>query len=588
MGLSAVTDNVIANVIISRDDNVDFTIAGGANQNFEASITGEDATSFSALTTTAVTTTVLENSSVDWVDELDPAVSIGYDSVNQRLSFQVDRTVLGSGTSADFTSFTAYGSADQTGTNGLGLRNADNAPEVPIRGGEVLHGDSFVATGEEIQPNDKRYGISVQYNSDLQNFTIASGTTGEAIAGKGAIGVSEEQKASNIQIGRYALNENGVRTEQPYDVDAVIIGNGDNSLFGVGSTKNDFLFSAGTGLKATSAEAVGATANEPLSNVFKLSSQTGDNVFNVSVNGINGIIEVPATSYVGTTLADALETRINQIVDPTTGETIGGVRVTYNSETNNFKFSTGTTGSDSTIKVKGSARLGLADVPLGVGSVPEIYNLVQATNADGAALYVDANGEVVTNAPDPIVDGYFPLYIDEGELTFDKTGKLLSPKNLVHYEKQEEGFSIALDIDFSTSTQLAQPFSVLTVEQDGFTSGRLDGIEIDSSGTIRANYTNGQNNPLGKIVVANFNNQNGLKQIGNATYTETAVSGTPQVGEAGSEGFGNILSGSLERSNVDITEELVNLITAQRNFQASAKAIETTTGLTQTIINIRM
>ena len=582
------SSTVITDVIISRDDNKDFELKGGAAQNFRASIAGEDSSSFNALTTTAVTTTVLQHSSVDWVDELDPAVSIGYDTTNQRLSFQVDRTVLGSGTSADFTSFTAYGSADQTGTNGLGLRNADNAPEVPIRGGEVLHGDSFVATGEEIQPNDKRYGISVEYNSELQNFTIASGTTGEAIAGNGAIGVSQDQKASNIQIGRYALNENGIRTEQPYDVDAEIIGNGDNSLFGVGKTKNDFLFTAGTGLKATSAEAVGATANEPLSNVFKLSSQTGDNVFNVSVNGINGIIEVPATSYVGTTLAEALEKRINQIVDPSTGETIGGVRVTYNSETNNFKFSTGTTGSDSTIKVKGSARLGLSDVPLGVGSVPEIYNLVQATNAEGAALYVDANGEVVTNAPDPIVEGYYPLYIDEGELTFDKTGKLLSPKNLVHYEKQEEGFSIALDIDFSTSTQLAQPFSVLTVEQDGFTSGRLDGIEIDSSGTIRANYTNGQNNPLGKIVVANFNNQNGLKQIGNATYTETAVSGTPQVGEAGSEGFGNILSGSLERSNVDITEELVNLITAQRNFQASAKAIETTTGLTQTIINIRM
>ena len=591
LGLTTPTDTDIAEVIISRDDNVDFTLAGdgsGSNQNFTASVDGEDASSFAALTATAVTTDVLANSSVDWVDELDPAVSIGYDAVNQRLSFQVDRTVLGSGTSADFTSFTVYGSSDQTGVNGLGLTNADNAPEVPIRGGEILHGDSFVATGEEIQPNDKRYGISVEYNSELQNFTISSGTTGEAINANGAIGVSEQQKASNIQIGRYLLNEKGVASEQPYDVDATIIGNGDNSLFGVGSTKNDFLFTTGTGLKATPAEAVGATANEPLSNVFKLSSQTGDNVFNVSVNGINGIVEVPATSYVGTTLAEALETRINQIVDPTTGETIGGVRVTYNSETNNFKFSTGTTGTDSTIKVKGSARLGLADVPLGVGSVPEIYNLVQATNAEGAALYVDANGEVVTNAPDPIVEGYYPLYIDEGELTFDKTGKLLSPKNLVHYEKQEEGFSIALDIDFSTSTQLAQPFSVLTVEQDGFTSGRLDGIEIDSSGTIRANYTNGQNNPLGKIVVANFNNQNGLKQIGNATYTETAVSGTPQVGEAGSEGFGNILSGSLERSNVDITEELVNLITAQRNFQASAKAIETTTGLTQTIINIRM
>ena len=143
----------------------------------------------------------------------------------------------------------------------------------------------------------------------------------------------------------------------------------------------------------------------------------------------------------------------------------------------------------------------------------------------------------------------------------------------MHYERQEN-FSIALDIDFGQSTQFAQPFSVLNVDQDGFTSGRLDGLEIDSSGTIRANYTNGQNNPLGKIVLANFNNQNGLKQIGNATYVETAVSGEAQVGEAGAEGYGNILSDSLERSNVDITEELVNLITAQRNFQRRPKQLK--------------
>jgi flagellar hook protein FlgE len=227
-------------------------------------------------------------------------------------------------------------------------------------------------------------------------------------------------------------------------------------------------------------------------------------------------------------------------------------------------------------------------VPLGVGAIPKIYNLVQAKNADGVALYVDPDGNVVTTPPENMVSGYYPLYIDEGELTFDKTGKLVSPKNMVSFEQQGDGFSISLAVDFSASTQYAQPFSVLSVEQDGFTSGRLDGLEIDSAGTIRANYTNGQNNPLGKIVVASFNNQNGLKQVGNATYVETAVSGSPQVGEAGSEGFGSVQSGSLERSNVDITEELVNLITAQRNFQAAAKAIETTTTLTQTIINIRM
>ena len=579
---------------INRDDMQDFSVkksSAGSNpttQELTASIGGKGGT-FNNLTTTAVTSTILEKSSVDWVDEKNPPVKVGYDEVNQRLKFEVDRTVLGSGTESNFNSFSVYGSSTQSGTNNLGLTNADNAPQVQIRGGEVLFGDAFVATGAEIQPNDKRYGIDVTYNSDLQNFTISSGTTGESIAADGANGVESDQKRSNIQIGRHTINATtGARIDSTYDVDATILGGGDNSLFGLGATKDDFLFTAGTGLKAQPATAVGASANEPLDTVFKLSTQNGDNVFNVSVNGISGIIEVPATSYVGTTLAEALQTRINQIVDPITGDTIGGVTVSYSSESNSFTFATGTTGTDSTIKVKGAARLGLDDVPLGVGSVPEIYNLVQATDADGVALYVDANGEVVTNPPENMVEGYYPLYIDEGELTFDKTGKLVSPKNLVHYEKQEEGLSISLDIDFSTSTQLAQPFSVLTVDQDGFTSGRLDGIEIDSSGTIRANYTNGQNNPLGKIVVANFNNQNGLKQIGNATYTETAVSGAPQVGEAGAEGFGTVLSGSLERSNVDITEELVNLITAQRNFQASAKAIETTTGLTQTIINIRM
>ena len=111
------------------------------------------------------------------------------------------------------------------------------------------------------------------------------------------------RKASNhIQGGRYAVGAApGARVQQPYDVDATVIGNGDNSLFGVGASKNGFLFTAGKGLKATSATAVGASANEPLTNVFKLSNQAGDNVFNVSVNGISGIIEVPATSYVGTT-----------------------------------------------------------------------------------------------------------------------------------------------------------------------------------------------------------------------------------------------------------------------------------------------
>ena len=589
--------------VISRADGRNFSIKGGigsddvstlqVNPNGTSVSLSNTAISTSSATTggtmVAQTTKLAKANRAGWVDEKNPPIKVSYDDVNQRLQFTVDRTVLGTGTPSNFNSFTVSGAAGASDTNGLGIPDAGNTRQVLIRGGEVMSAESFIADGEEIQLNDKRFGIQVQYNSDTKSFSVLSGTTGETISTNGAIGVDQNQKASNIQIGRRTILSGGnTDPSETINLDTRIIGSGENALFGFGATRTDYIFDAGRGLASEPAIAIGRAAQSDLTEVFRLTANNSENIFNVSVNGISGVIEIPPGNYVGTTLAAALEERVNQIADPDTGVTVGGVMVRYSTATNSFTFTTGTTGDTSTIKVKGTARLGLDDVPLGVGSVPKIFNLVQATNADGLALFVDAEGNVVTSPPENLVSGYFPLYIDEGELTFDKTGKLISPKNKVHFEQQADGFSISLDVDFSASSQFAQPFSVLSVEQDGFTSGRLDGIEIDSSGTIRANYTNGQNNPLGKIVVATFNNQNGLKQIGNATYVETAVSGQPQVGEAGSEGFGTIQSGSLERSNVDITEELVNLITAQRNYQASAKAIETTTSLTQTIINIRM
>ena len=577
-GGTSTTDDVVFTVT-----SVDGIISVASGQfTINQTITG---TSLDSLDILGLRTTASANdltTTTDWVDEKAPALKVNYNENTQQLEFRVDRTVLGTGTESNFNSFSVFGATTAEASNNLGVPTQDDASTVLIRGGEVLRTEPFVADGEEIQLNDKRYGITVNYNSDTQNFTFASGTTGELIAADGALGVSSAQSASSISVGRYSLS-----TTNGSVIDATDHFSGDNHLMSVGTSKSDAIATAGRGLASSPAVSTGDAANEDLTSVFRMTNTNGENVFNVSVNGISGVIEIPTGFYVGSTLAEALESRINQIQDSVTGDTVGGVTVRYNSADNNFTFTTGTTGNTSTIKVKGAARFGLDDVPLGVGTVPQIYNLVQATNADGVALYVDATGNVVTQPPANLVTGYYPLYIDEGELTFDNGGRIISPKNLVHYERQEEGFSISLDIDFGQSTQFAQPFSVLNVEQDGFTSGRLDGLEIDASGTIRANYTNGQNNPLGKIVLANFNNQNGLKQIGNATYVETAVSGAAQVGEAGSEGYGNILSGSLERSNVDITEELVNLITAQRNFQASAKAIETTTTLTTTIINIR-
>ncbi len=154
----------IDSMIVGRDDMTNFSVdTSDAAAQFAVSISGENNSSPADINAAALdadlTTTSLSSSSIDWVDEKDPPVKVGYDDINQRLTFEVDRTVLGSGTDSNFNSFSVYGSASQTGINNLGLTNADNAPRVQIRGGEILHGEPFVATGEEIQPNDKRYGI---------------------------------------------------------------------------------------------------------------------------------------------------------------------------------------------------------------------------------------------------------------------------------------------------------------------------------------------------------------------------------------------------------------------------------------------
>jgi len=104
---------------------------------------------------------------------------------------------------------------------------------------------------------------------------------------------------------------------------------------------------------------------------------------------------------------------------------------------------------------------------------------------------------------------------------------------------------------------------------------------------VQASYSNGSQLSLAKIVLVNFSNPTGLRQIGDSNFYATSGSGTPKLGEAGAAGFGTVRAGARERANVDLTQELVDLITAQRNFQANAKAIETSTSLTQSIINIR-
>jgi flagellar hook protein FlgE len=146
---------------------------------------------------------------------------------------------------------------------------------------------------------------------------------------------------------------------------------------------------------------------------------------------------------------------------------------------------------------------------------------------------------------------------------------------------------MTLKFDFSESTQYGSPFGVNTLTQDGYTTGMPSGFNISPNGTILGRYTNGQSQKLGQVTLANFANPQGLQPLGNNRWSPTSAAGTPLAGEPGSASLGVLQSGAVEDANVDLTGELVNMIVAQRVYQANAQSIKTQDAVLQTITNLR-
>lgn len=144
-----------------------------------------------------------------------------------------------------------------------------------------------------------------------------------------------------------------------------------------------------------------------------------------------------------------------------------------------------------------------------------------------------------------------------------------------------------LTMDFRRATQFASAFAVTSVSQNGYTTGELAGLEVDDTGMIFARYTNGQSKVQGQVILANFANIQGLTPIGKTQWVQSFESGEPVRNPPGSGTLGVVQAGALEDSNVELSDQLVNLIVAQRNYQANAKTIETESAITQTIINLR-
>ena len=236
---------------------------------------------------------------------------------------------------------------------------------------------------------------------------------------------------------------------------------------------------------------------------------------------------------------------------------------------------------------------------------PTSYN-----NATATTVY-DANGNAETmtsyyaRTPSTATDGSSSWsvysYLDSQPLTvggsaapitltFDAKGTLTAPTAATTFDAVQPTGSTttqALSLDFAGSTQVASAFSVAARSQDGKATGQLSGVSVDESGVVTASFSNGDAKKLGMVAIANFTDPTGLRQLGNSYWAATGISGSPTLGSAGENGFGSLKTGTLEGSNVDITEELVDLIAAQRNFQANAKALDTQSQITETIFNIR-
>lgn len=176
-------------------------------------------------------------------------------------------------------------------------------------------------------------------------------------------------------------------------------------------------------------------------------------------------------------------------------------------------------------------------------------------------------------------------------VAFDTAGSLITPASgsvtLDPLSLPNGSAAMNLTLAIGGSTQYGDSFTVGALSQDGYAAGELSGLTITDAGVVQARYTNGQLTPLGQIMMTIFPDQQSLQQLGASSWAETFASGQPITGAAGDANFGSVQSGALEASNVDLTEQLVNMMTAQRNYQANSQVISTTDELLQTIMNLR-
>ena len=509
-------------------------------------------------------------SQIQDADYTGPALLVGYDYATQRLSIKLDPEGAG------YNKSTTLKLSSDTGN----ILNIPTTPTLLNSKGE-LEEFNLIPNGESIRDiADQRYGMKVTYDVINGIFKFQSGTTGD-----------------NSSLSLSLTQVDGA--DDPLMV----------QMFGLHSDSTYTISTSDVALRGTAsapAVAYGDVASVFSTNSFEVNDT--NNTFLVTVDGVKGTVILPTgNNYTLDTFLERLQKGINSLtgnnadnlasgaeIPGSTPDTVNGVTVSYDQINGRLKFSTGTTGTDAYIKISGDAFWGLENVEAGRGSVSTWIKPTQHKDVVGGNLqakYIDSAGNETTS-PEGFtgLPPWSPVFLQKGQLTFDTGGKLVSPLKGTQLETVYlaggKG-ALTINVNYAGSTQYQSSFAVLSQSQDGAPEGDLVGVTIGNDGLVSASFSNGTQKSLAKILLANFSSPSGLRQIGDSSFLASSASGKATLGTAGSAGFGTLRAGATERSNVDLTNELVDLITAQRNFQANAKAIETSSTMTSAIINMR-
>lgn len=532
--------------------------------------------------------------------------------------------------------------ANMTALSVIG-NNIANVNTVGFKAGRALFSDVLsqsLTGGSQIGLGTKLSSVDTMFTQGA--FESTSNGLDLALDGEGFFVVNDSSGASYYtRAGEFSIDKDGnIVNADGYILQGYGIDNSGNIL----SVVDDLQISY-SAIPANSTSKIELTANlQSDSDVTGFVFTTGTNdqiMFNEDAGGGNTTISLTTdggltsgTAYTGDEVASAIETALEAQSSNSYTYTVA-----YNGSTGEFSITNDSTNSN-TVDILWDNASTTAETTLGFDATATNNIAVGGTDtSDNVAGAFDVNNASSTSNYSTSITAYDSLgnshlvtiyfrksditatgnewdwyaVVDAGDsesgstevqasgtLTFNTEGELNSQSAVTYPIDGSDADSIygfqftggatldqTIAFDFDNLTQYGSDSSVYSQTQDGYASGSLQSISVDTDGMVSGSYSNGKTRSIGQIAVAKFSNQSGLVSAGSNLYAETADSGQASVGTAGSSGRASVQSGALELSNVDLSNEFVKLIAAQRGFQANSRIITTSDEILQELVNLK-